>query len=207
MVSFHKNPTSHWGIWHYSDIMPSIWDGELAEESTGKLSQATGPWWDNNISDQIMLKQFCYTLHTIGPFVRMVVLCRSLCALSIPCGDIYHLWEMDQDYRIIVLLYWVMSSYDMIIPLVMRLRWYLYAALSFISHLKQSMDDIERMLSQLLRTLDVLELSKPAYSYCYVSLMCPRWSGFESDNIFSIIPHTYLPQDWIVQSNRVCVRT
>ena len=52
--------------------------------------------------------------------------------------------------RTIILLYWVMSAYDMITSLVMRLGWYLYAALlsclylgrlllEFISNCTQSM--------------------------------------------------------------------
>lgn len=71
--------------------------------------------------------------HCVGPFAHTVVLHKSTYTLCIPCGDAYHLWEMDQDYHVTVF-----DNVDLI-SLFKRLSWYLYAALSFTSNLTQFM--------------------------------------------------------------------
>lgn len=34
---------------------------------------------------------------------HVVVLYKSLCTLRLPRGDVYHLWQADQDYHIVTL--------------------------------------------------------------------------------------------------------
>jgi len=34
---------------------------------------------------------------------HMVVVCKSLLTVCVPCGDVYHLWEKDQDYDFVVI--------------------------------------------------------------------------------------------------------